>query len=180
MQIRRIPCSTGPKIPDYQMLLITQNGLGNPFTNDIPRLEYVLAGVKRQEAYSGTKAKSRLPITVRILQLLKNVWTYQPGLCDAMSSSLHRILWLPSGRQVYSSIPASIQPSGIWWMQQFDSYEAPSLVRLLIKQSKTDPFCQGVEIFLGATKTDVCPVHALIQFLAIHDSTPGALFKAVY
>lgn len=48
-----------------------------------------------------------------------------------------------------------------------DSHEAPSLIRILIKQSKTDPFRQGVEVFLGATKADICPVQALIQYLGI-------------
>ena len=57
-----------------------------------------------------------------------------------------------------------------------DSHEAPSLIRILIKQSKTDPFRQGVEVFLGATKTDICPVQALIQYLGIRNSMPGALF----
>lgn len=53
-----------------------------------------------------------------------------------------------------------------------DSHKNPSLIRLLIKQSKTDPFRQGVEVFLGASKGDVCPVQALLNYLNVRPSTP--------
>ena len=42
-----------------------------------------------------------------------------------------------------------------------------------IKQSKTDPFRQGVEIFLGRSGTIVCPVQALIQYIGVRPATPG-------
>ena len=57
-----------------------------------------------------------------------------------------------------------------------DSHTAPSMVRLRIKQSKTDPFRVGVDVFLGATHTEICPVRALIQFLAVRSPDPGPLF----
>ena len=43
-----------------------------------------------------------------------------------------------------------------------DSHTHPTLVRLKIKHSKTDPFRQGVDVFLGRTDTPLCPVQALI------------------
>ena len=58
-----------------------------------------------------------------------------------------------------------------------DNHENPSLSHLHIKQSKTDPFRQGVHIYLGATGADVCPVHALIQYIAVRTSEPGPLFQ---
>ena len=57
-----------------------------------------------------------------------------------------------------------------------DSHTAPSMVRLRIKQSKTDPFRVGVDVFLGATHTEICPVRALIQFLAVRSPDPSPLF----
>ena len=56
------------------------------------------------------------------------------------------------------------------------SHENPTIIRLLIEQSKTDPFRQGVEIFLGAAKADVCPVQALIHYLEMRNALPGPLF----
>ena len=57
-----------------------------------------------------------------------------------------------------------------------DSHTAPTTISLRIKQSKTDPFRVGVNIFLGATRSDVCPVQAKIQYLAVRPSEPGPLF----
>ena len=50
----------------------------NPFAKDLPRLEYVLIGIKRTEAQSGSPAKTRLPITINILHRLKDVWLATP------------------------------------------------------------------------------------------------------
>ena len=57
-----------------------------------------------------------------------------------------------------------------------DSHEAPSLIHLTIKQSKTDPFRQGMDIFIGSSKGPVCPVQALMDYLGVRWSTQGALF----
>ena len=57
-----------------------------------------------------------------------------------------------------------------------DSHTTPSIIRLRIKQSKTDHFSQGVDIFLGATNADICPVQAVLQFLAMRNPSPGPLF----
>ena len=47
------------------------------------------------------------------------------------------------------------------------NHEFPTIVRVLIKQSKTDAFHQGVEIFLGSTDSVVCPVQAIFQYLVV-------------
>ncbi|CAH3143535.1 unnamed protein product, partial [Porites evermanni] len=59
---------------------------------------------------------------------------------------------------------------------QADSLVNPSSFRIHIKCSKTDPFCQGCNIYIGAGKRDLCPVHALTQYLHGRGSTPGQLF----
>ena len=38
-----------------------------------------------------------------------------------------------------------------------DSMEKPSSLRIRIKASKTDPFRQGVDIFMGRTGNELCP-----------------------
>ena len=43
-----------------------------------------------------------------------------------------------------------------------DSHTTPSVVRLRIKQSKTDPLRQGVDIFLGTMGVSICPVQAIV------------------
>ena len=57
-----------------------------------------------------------------------------------------------------------------------DSLTAPSMVRVHIKQSKTDPFRQGTKVYLGAMGSSICPVQALWQYLAVRGPAPGLLF----
>ena len=54
-----------------------------------------------------------------------------------------------------------------------DSHTSPSLIRLTIKQSKTDPLRQGVEIYLGTTHATVCPI---LLYLHVRSPHPGPLF----
>lgn len=49
-------------------------GLPDPFQSAMPRLEYVLKGVKRSQAEEGSSSRARLPITPAILRGLKRVW----------------------------------------------------------------------------------------------------------
>ena len=58
-----------------------------------------------------------------------------------------------------------------------DSHTNPTLARVRIKQSKTDPFRHGVDIYLGDTGEHLCPVQALIQFLAFCLLGVGPLFR---
>ena len=57
-----------------------------------------------------------------------------------------------------------------------DSHSSPSLLRVSIKQSKTDPFRQGVDLFLGWTGKDLCPVSAILSYLAVRGSASAPLF----
>ena len=52
-----------------------QRGLGNPFADSLPRLDY---GIKQVEARGGSMPRTRLPITIDILQRLQEVWLSQP------------------------------------------------------------------------------------------------------
>ena len=53
----------------------------------------------------------------------------------------------------------------------------PRRLSVTIKQSKTDPFRQGVTIFLGRTDTQLCPVAALLAYLAVRGPGEGPLFR---
>ena len=42
----------------------------------------------------------------------------------------------------------------------------PSVVKVKIKASKTDQFRRGVDIFVGRTHNQICPVEALMAYVA--------------
>jgi len=57
-----------------------------------------------------------------------------------------------------------------------DSKSNPTIIWLMIEQSKTDPFRMGVNLCLGHTTSVVCPVKAVLPYLAICGSSLGPLF----
>ena len=58
-----------------------------------------------------------------------------------------------------------------------DSLSNPSLIRVRLMQSKkTDPFRQGVEIHIGRTGTDLCPVTEMLVYLAQRGREAAPLF----
>ena len=58
-----------------------------------------------------------------------------------------------------------------------DCIHNPQVIKLRLKTSKTDPFRKGVDVVLGRTHTDTCPVTALLAYLALRGNNPGCLFQ---
>ena len=58
-----------------------------------------------------------------------------------------------------------------------DNKTNPSVLWVRIKQSKTNPFRQGVSITLGRTDAQLCPVAALMAYLALCGPGQGPLFR---
>ena len=46
-----------------------------------------------------------------------------------------------------------------------DNSAMPSMVQVRIKASKNDPFRQGVNVHIGRTGNDLCPVTTLLVYL---------------
>ena len=60
-----------------------------------------------------------------------------------------------------------------------DDKDTPTVIQVTIKQSKADPFRQGVDLYnaiIGKTGKDICPVCAIIPYLVIRGAKPGPLF----
>lgn len=118
--------------------------MGDPFTASWPRLEYVLRGVKlRQAKAQGTKPKKRLPVTMDIMDKLRDVWKKDGKNYDAImlwvASCMCFYGFLHSG-EVTVTLLAEIDPEGHLCEGDvaLDSLEIPLVVRVNIKASKTD------------------------------------------
>ena len=57
-----------------------------------------------------------------------------------------------------------------------DSRINPQIITIHLRQSKTDRFSKGAHIYLGRTYSILCPVAALLAYLAIRPPTVGPLF----
>ena len=45
-----------------------------------------------------------------------------------------------------------------------------------IKSSKTDPFRKGMNIYLGRTHNNLCPITAMMAYLSVRGDAAGPLF----
>ena len=57
-----------------------------------------------------------------------------------------------------------------------DSISIPRLLKVEIKVSKTDPFRQEVHILIGKTDNKLCPIAAMLSYLAKRGNHEGMLF----
>lgn len=155
-------------------------GEKDPFEPAHHRLQYVLQGIKRVEAEKGTEKRQRLPISPDILKKLRSVWEVEPVLGTTMlwaACCLGFFGFLRSGEM---TVPADGRYDPSCHLSRadiaVDHPSHPNTIRVTIKQSKTDPFRQGIQLFMGRTDSDVCPVRALLNYLVERGSTEGPLF----
>ena len=144
-----------------------------------PRFQQVIKGIQKCQAVS-QPPRVRRPITLPLMHGILNVLLKQPpsyynamiwaACCIAFFGFLHSSEFtLPSQQQYDLSTHLSITDIAI------DSKLSPQLVQIRIKQSKTDPFRQGVNICLGKTGQRVCPVTAILPYLAERGSSVCSL-----
>ena len=158
-------------------------GLHSHFYQQLsPRLQSVLKGIKKTQAIT-QPAKPCSPITLDIMKNIKNLLSRQPN------SYLNIMIWaacclvffgflrvceftVPGDNLFDESTHLSFNSIS------FDNRDNPNRLKLIIKQSKTDPFCRGVNIYLGATSNIIkfCPLRGILPYLVLRGNRPGPLF----
>ena len=63
-----------------------------------------------------------------------------------------------------------------WGDVAVDSRRNPRMIQIHLKTSKTQQFGPGVDVVLGTTGTTLCPVTAMVQYIAERGSQPGPFF----
>ena len=156
-------------------------GEGDPFVGPRHRLEYTLRGIKRCEAETGGKSCERLPISPGLLRKIKGVWDAAAEDPDVVmlwaACCLGFFCFLRAGEMTVPSDggfdpEVHLTRNDLAW----DNPEAPSMLRVKLKQSKTDPFRKGIQLFVGRTGTDLCPVTSLLNYLSVRGDKHGPLF----
>ena len=152
--------------------------LPDPSLASFCQLEYVLKGIRQSGA--AQPKRQRLPITPDILRAIyhkwsQDGWTYDrtmlwAAFCLAFFGFL-RAAEFTCNPLIDSSLWLSLSDVGV------NSYDNPSCISIFLKHSKTDPFGAGITLFLGATGNELCPVSAMLAFLAVRGSVPGPLFS---
>ena len=66
-----------------------------------------------------------------------------------------------------------------WGDVSSDNDHHPSVIRFFLKRSKTDQFGQGAAVYVGTTGSDLCPVAAILRYVAIRGDGQGPFFRFV-
>lgn len=154
-------------------------GLGDPGIGNMPQLEYVVKGLRRQTQKGSRK---RLPVTPEVLRRLRGVWNCSPKPYEA------RMLWAACCLCFFGFLRSgeAVAPATNNYDPRFhlcfedvcvDNLANPSFVKVRVKASKTDPFRQGVDVYVGCTKDELCPVRAVLAYMAARGAEQGPLFR---
>ena len=139
-----------------------------------------MKGIKKDKAKS-TQPCPWLPITVEIMVKLKRVLQGSDKEHDSI------MLWAACCLAFFGflrcgefTVPAqaTYDPEEHLSVADIaiDNRLSPSVIQVKIKQSKTDPFRQGVQLYLGKTDEVICPITGILPYLAIRGAKPGPLF----
>jgi len=145
-----------------------------------PWLQLALIGIKRSQAAS-SPPRTHLPINLQMIQKLKQLLSQLPSSYDntmlwaACCLAFFSFLWVNeftvSNQQDYDgSTHLSLNDMSV------DNWANPRLIRVHIKQSKTDPFRQGTDVYLSITDNPIYLIAGLIPYLTIREAQPGPLF----
>ena len=101
------------------------------------------------------------------------------GQRHAMGSMLCWILWFPQIGELTAPEKEEFDPKQHLTVKDIaiENLANPRTISIRIEQSKTDPFRQGVTIYLGRTDSMLCPVAALLSYLVLRGRGEGPLFK---
>ena len=154
------------------------NGYGDPLKGAL-QLDLVLRGLKRKKPRG---QDTRLPITPWILMQIREVLMQKPHDFDNI------MLWAACCLAFFAFLRAGeftiqagerfdpsthLTPRDI----EVDDLANPSMLKIRIKMSKTDQWREGVDLFVGKTENELCPVAAILAFLAIRGQDNTPLFK---
>ena len=173
-------CSAYDTATRHYLQFCHQCKVANPFS----LVEEVLCTFVAQLAHQGLKhstVKPRLPITPTILRCLRGAWALDSSCPDSLMLwaacciAFFGFLWaaeftVPSLRKFDPGAHLTYRDIAV------DSHAKPSTMRVTIKQSKTDPFHQGIHIFLARVHGDLCPVEAMMCYLEARGDKSGPLF----
>ena len=148
----------------------------------MPRFCQVLRGVKVERGKLGKATRARLPITPMILRKMRQTWLDRDQSFNSImlrAASLVTFFSFCQSGEITVEDENKYDPSVHLSFSDVavDNAESPNMISLNIKRSKTDQRAVGVHVIIGRTDDDLCPVLALLIYLARRGNTPGALFQ---
>ena len=165
---------------DYQMLFVRHSSyahsLGPPGSRLLAEHANAAADIARcavcTEQERGRSPTHRLPITPELLLWIRKVWEKDAGgydiimlwaACTTCFFGFFRAdeITTPSDRAFSPSDHLTFSDVAV------DCVKGPTVLRIRLKRSKTDPFCRGIDVYIGRTNNKLCPVAAMMAYLSV-------------
>ena len=153
-------------------------GFPDPSLTPCPRLPYVLNGIHKSSPDCNTL--HRLPLTPDHLRSIHATWSKSTVSYDKS------MLWaafcigffgfLRSGEFTHTFAAGTESATLLVSDVSIDSRSNPRILTIRLRKSKTDQFFKGTDIHLGRTGDILCPVSAMLSYMAIRPNTKGPLF----
>ena len=159
--------------------LQVMNDFGDPMWASMPKLKLVERGIRRVGASTSGDKRIRLPVTPNILRQIKAVWAPKETEFETIlhwavcCTAFFGFFRLGELLEATTSSCAAVVVEDV----AVDSVEQPRMVSVFLRRSKTDQFGTGVRVYLGATNQDLCPVGAMLSYLALRGQSSGPLFR---
>lgn len=150
------------------------HGFPDPLSGCL-RLRRILRGIHRVQ---GSPSPKRLPISSELLGVIRQSLD--------VSSPVHAMYWAACCIGFFGflragefTVNAPFDPNVHLTLDDFqlDSHSVPTVIRLRIKSSKTDPFRQGCFVYLGQGRPPLCPIAASLAYLHLRGPDPGPFFR---
>ncbi|KAJ7332422.1 hypothetical protein JRQ81_014602 [Phrynocephalus forsythii] len=127
----------------------------------------------------GREADARFPLTPEILARMGKQWAQ---ICrDNYETSLLRAASLVAffgAFRISELVAAGKRDASRLALQWVDFHQRQGKVVFLVRRSKTDQRARGQRVELGTcTREDVCPVRAMVEYVALRGEGDGPLFR---
>ena len=156
-------------------------GFDSPFVSSMPKLDRVMKGTKVAQGKLGRAPRRKLPITPTILRQIRSQWArvgvdYEDTMLWAAATIC--FFGILRAGELLMDRRSGFDPSQHLALEDVatDDKRQPTMIQITLKHSKTDPFRKGVDIVVGTTGNDLCPVKALLDYLGMRGGAPGPLF----
>jgi hypothetical protein len=141
-----------------------------------------MKGIKRNQAKLNKSPRTRLPITSDLMtKMRKNLEQDKKDEDNIMvwaAMCLCFFGFLRAGEMTIPSDSTFDAETHLTYSDvAVDDVTNPYTLKVRIKASKNDPFRKGIDIFLGRTRAQLCPVKAMMAFLVIRGDKSGFLFQ---
>lgn len=155
------------------------------FGRAMPTLQQALRGVRYLQSKRGRAPRTRLPITPELLHKIRREW--DKATTDRADNLM---LWAACTLCFFGFFRAgeiTVQSESAFdpgvhltfGDLALDNQSNPTILRVRVKRSKTDPFRRGIDVCVGRTGNALCPVAAMLAYLAVRGAGAGALFRFV-